>query len=350
MKIFIVGRGHYTLNFIYALDNKYEINLITTDKTDYVQYISKVKKYFLIDYNSELEYVKQIKDIASNNLVIPIGEEGIIIEKILNLHPEIDINLFCSTSKTNIKYYYHNKRNFYDLLKKLKIDYLFYENILNVEYDNYLLKPIYSRGGLKQIKINNKEEFKKLKCNNDIQKDYLVQKYIDIKSEYSVFLYANNGIIKGYLTYQTFDMISGFSTRRKIIKNDKIYDMILKIISHLSYSGFAGFDIISDGFNLYIVDFNPRIVNGISFLKSNSFDFDNNFEIYTNEMISLIPYLYKNPKKCINILNISNDMFKNFKDSIIIIFVLIYNYIVYVLIYNKNVTKLLENNIITCNN
>jgi len=352
MKIFIVGRGHYALNLIYALDNKYEINLITTDKTDYVQYISKIKNYFIIDYQSELEYVKGIKEIALNNLVIPVGEEGIIIEKIINLYPEIDINLFCSTSKTNIKYYYHNKRNFYDLLKKLNIDHLFYENILNVEYDNYLLKQIYSRGGLKQIKINNEEEFKKLKCNKNIQTDYLVQKYINITSEYSVFLYANNGIIHGYLSYQTFDMISGFSTRRKIITNNKIYDMILKIIKHISYSGFAGFDIISDGFNLYIVDFNPRIVNGISFLKMNSFDpykINNKFEIYTDEIISLIPYLYNNPKKWINILNISNDMFKNFYDSIKIIIRFLYILIIYKF-NSKNIKNLIENNLITCNN
>jgi hypothetical protein len=391
-KIWIIGRGTYALGLIYALKSNYELNLITSEYLDIAIYgTNKLNKVIYIEppkIIGEYNYVKNIMEIVGSDLIIPVGEETIIIEYILNKYPQLNnqINLFGSTISSNIKYHYHNKENFYQLIKNLNIDHIDIftldetKKLLSVGSEptgptdptyptnqtyptgKYLLKPKFSRGGLNQI-ILDKSNIDEILLNPTIPVNYIIQKYIYIKKEYSVFAIVNHGqIINNVIIYESLDMFNGFATKRKIISNNdilskQIIQIISKILKHISYSGFIGFDFIFDGNKLYPVDFNPRITNGIAFIKSDSFDpfnYENNEIIIGSDIIlSLIPYLILNKYNLLNIFFIENDLFRsrnifnNLKLCIMIIFKFIYLFVIS-LLKNKTIEDLVIDSIITC--
>jgi hypothetical protein len=80
--------------------------------------------------------------------------------------------------------------------------------------------------------------------------------------------------------YECIDMIDGFSTERIKVDIKDLFFQTQRLVQSLNYTGFLGLDFICFlGVN-YVVDFNPRITNGISLLN--------------NQMsISTIPYLSK---------------------------------------------------------
>jgi predicted ATP-grasp superfamily ATP-dependent carboligase len=83
-------------------------------------------------------------------------------------------------------------------------------------------------------------------------------------------------------------MINGYSTYRETVSFTELHTQTSTLVSKLNYSGFLGLDFIFSNNVFYMVDYNPRITNGICLL--------------TNAIsISTIPYLIKNfsPKSLI---------------------------------------------------
>lgn len=270
--IWIVGRGIYALNYIRYL--KLKINLITTDKYDFAGYSKYVKKVYYIDFDEK--YCSTIEKLVKNDMVIAIGEETLYLDEYIKKNNS-KIKLFGYNSSNSVRLQYHNKENLMNLVHKLNLPYLNTWNsgdiIDNVKMDKYILKLTNSRGGIGQkiIEINNKYI---------VPENYILQPYIQIKKDYSTFVIAKNGIIEHYVCYECIDMINGFSTERKKVNIKDLYYQTNLIVNSLNYTGFLGLDFIEYNSINYMVDFNPRITNGISLLK--------------NELsVSTLPYISK---------------------------------------------------------
>ena len=292
--IWVIGRGVYALNLIKALDSKYEINLITTDKDDFAGWSKKVNKVICKkSYKDHYDYLYlcDIYDIVQQDMIIAVGEETVILEHELNSNnePGRQANMYGHTKFNKNKKIYHDKQNFMKLLKEIKLPCLeYHENytvILKCDGD-YLLKPIYSRGGQGQKKIKfQSEEY-------TVPHNYILQKYIHDARECSTFLLADEGQIKIFLTYDVNDMVDGYGTKRSLIENNETYEYCKQIVAKLNYSGFLGMDYINNDGIWYPIDFNPRITNGIGFFKENTFDpLKMKCELDARTTISTIPYL-----------------------------------------------------------
>ena len=289
--IWVFGRGVYALNLIKALSDKYKITLVTTDETDFAKWSRKL---------SDVRYTSMNDDIyehsMENGMVIGVGEETILFEHELNKNSAENkkINMLGHSESSKFKKLYHNKANFMILLKNLNLPCLeFYKEYTPLfDYNGtYLLKPVYSRGGQGQEKL----EF----INKDfvVPPNHILQKYIHFAKECSTFLLADRGEIKIFLTYDVSAMVDGYGTKRVLIENNETYEYCNKIVSELDYSGFLGIDYISSEGIWYPIDFNPRITNGIGFFKENSFDpVMMKCELDIRDTISTIPYVLSTGK------------------------------------------------------
>jgi predicted ATP-grasp superfamily ATP-dependent carboligase len=127
---------------------------------------------------------------------------------------------------------------------------------------NFLLKLKKSRGGIGQQIIKIQSEYV-------VPDNWILQPYIKTKRDYSTFVIAKRGHIQHYVAYECIDMIDGYSTQRVKVDIGDLYFQTNQIVKSLKYTGFLGIDFIEfDGTN-YMVDFNPRITNGISLLNKN---------------------------------------------------------------------------------
>ena len=310
--LWIVGRGIYALNLIRSISDRYEINLITTDSDDFTAWSNKLNKIVYLDNPNTTtgyeDYFFEVVDITQGDLIIPVGEETIILETEKCNHPDIAVNIFGMDYEhngiQNSKQYYHNKENFMNFLHNLDIPCLKYyksNTMISNCNGNYLLKPIYSRGGQGQIyKTLVNEHY-------TVPPYYIMQKYLPSENEFSIFLLADKGAIKLFLAYKVDNMVDGYGTKRIMINNEKIYSICEIIIDKLNYSGFLGIDFLVNNHTWYPIDFNPRITNGISFLKRNSFDILNyRYEYDLQPIVSTIPYIFV----CDNVL----DVFKQKSD------------------------------------
>ena len=326
-KIWIIGRGIYAFNLIRSLNNKYIINLITTNKYDFASYSNKINKVIYIEYINEYDYINKIKEIVKDDLIIPVGEEYILLENYIN-KTGCNLNLYL-LDKQNNKYKYHNKKEFNNLLNNIGLPTLDVQEY--IDNNKYILKLIYSRGGVGNL-IKYGYEIKNIDMNN-----YLIQEYIKYEKEYSVFCIVEDGNIKSILIYEILMMFNGYSIKRKLVINDKLVEYTNKIVKNINYTGFLGLDCLLYKNEYYIVDFNPRITNGISFYLKDSLNIENKIDknkINKKKEIIISILNYK------EILKYNNDILylDDIKPFIICIIVYIYKYIYYKikkLDYNK---------------
>jgi len=315
-KIWIIGRGIYALNLIRSLDNKYIINLITSNRYDFASYSNKINKVIYIVYRNEYDYINRIIEIIKDDLIIPVGEEYILLENYIN-KTGINLNLYLLDRQNN-KYKYHNKKEFNKLLNNIELPTLDVQEY--IDNNKYILKSIYSRGGIGHL-IKYGYELKNIDINN-----YLIQKYIKYEKEYSVFCIVENGNIKSILIYEILMIFNGYSIKRKLVINDKLVEYTNKIVKQINYTGFLGLDCLLYKNEYYIVDFNPRITNGISFYLKDSFKIENKIDKIDKKKEIIISILnYK------ELLKYKNDILylDDIKPFIICIIVYICKYIYY---------------------
>lgn len=351
--VWIIGRGIYALNYIQFINND-TIYLITTDKYDFARFSNKIKMSYFVKFDDN--YCKNVIRLVGADFAIAIGEETLFFdefslrfEKYMKyarhhtsefLH---DVNLYGISSRCE-RIMYHNKYNFMNLVKKLNLPYIKTWNtgqIINTPCD-ILLKPIYGRGGkghiFKHINKTYISEITEITDQFIVPENYIAQKFIKNKADYSTFAIVSNGNITQYVAYQCMDMIDGFSTERIIVKSSKLYNYTSKIVSHIYYTGFIGLDFIKCPItgNYYVVDFNPRITNGISLLNKSQ-----------TISISTIPYLLKSftidrLKKSIKYSDVVS--IRNMLPFIVMIFTLIFNVIV-ALFMRKSPSEFIKKNI-----
>lgn len=266
--IWVVGKCIYALNYIQQSNEKY-INLITTDKNDYVCWSNRINKVYYIKYDSE--YCKKIEELVGNDLVIATGEETMVLDEYI-IKTGSNMNLFGHNPH---RITYHNKENFMKLIEDMNLPYLktWSPNDMINTSGTYILKAINSRGGIGQKIINVSDKY-------IVPENHILQPYISDKLDYSTFVIASNGEINKYVAYKCNEMMNGFSIERVVVDIKELHDMTLAIVKKLNYSGFLGLDFVNANDMYYCVDFNPRLTNGLLLLNN-------------KKSINTIPYLIK---------------------------------------------------------
>lgn len=273
--IWIVGRGIYALNYIRFLGKN--VNLITTDKYDFAGFTKYVKQVYFVNFDEK--YCLNIEKLVKNDIVVAIGEETLYLDEYIKKTGS-KINLLgydYNFHKHQSRLKYHDKANFMNLVRRLNLPCLETWNSGDVveiyKSGKYLLKLINSRGGIGQQIVTIQNTYV-------VPENYILQPYIKTKKDYSTFVIAKKGHVQHYVAYECIDMIDGFSTERVKVDIKDLFFQTNKIVETLNYTGFLGLDFIEfNGIN-YMIDFNPRITNGISLLKNNI-------------SISTLPYLSK---------------------------------------------------------
>lgn len=338
--VWIVGRGLYALNFakhIKEYNNDCIIYLLTTDPNDFAGWSNCFSQVVKIKFDP-ISYFDDVYKIVGFNFIVPVGEETLFLEHINFKHAQLGQNKlhFAYEPKLTMpkqennkniqihpKVHFHNKMNFMKLVEQTNLPLIktFYPGDImvhtmensNFKPHKYLLKPIYSRGSLGQqiVDVSIGEPY-------TVPEKYILQKFVENESEYSIFCDIINSEIDEFVCYQCTAMYKGFSTKRKLITGEicsKLVDYINILLTHIKkdfgdYNGYLGVDFIESKGIFYPTDFNPRITNGIGF-------FNNHFVKKSNEIISIVPYLSNNfgidsIKEC---FTTQNDMF-SFNDPL----------------------------------
>lgn len=333
LQIWVIGRGLYALNFAKIMKGE-NLCLLTTDPNDFAGWSNSFSKVVYLKFNP-LTYFNDVCKIVGQDIIYIIGEETLYLE----YHNKFTPKLNMKSSISKIKY--HNKANFMKLVKKSKIPlietYYPFKLIQQINTQKFLLKPIYSRGSIGQevITLNLGQQY-------IVPENYILQKYLDNKTEYSIFATIESSIILDIICYKCECMHKGFSTKRTVIGSGNIIAKLLTqrtqtLLQNMSsnYDGFIGIDFLESGGIFYPTDCNPRVTNGISFYTNPSSD----------SIISLVPYLKQNfsCSVLVECYTTTNDMFSlaDPLPGLFAIFMMIY-YVLCALCSGKNVEKYIE--------
>lgn len=168
--------------------------------------------------------------------------------------------------------------------------YQFEENIDNFKKYPYIIKWNGSKTSDKVPKIkiiNCKEEFLSFydKINSSyINNELIIQKYINIKKQYSYGAFYLNGIEQISIIVEQIRQypkgVSSYvceSNEKKI--NRKLTSFSKKILKKFNYQGFIELEyIISENNNIYVIDINPRTWGWISIFSKRYQNFSKIFE------------------------------------------------------------------------
>jgi predicted ATP-grasp superfamily ATP-dependent carboligase len=275
--IMVVGRGVYALRLIRLLSRTFKgsVVLATTSKTDFTAGSKYVTEVFMLPKpldkpNGEDAYIDGLVRIARQItpfIIFPAIEETFYLSKHKSKFPT-----YCFIFNSDIKTLelLHNKYEFIRLVKELGLTHPQTSLLCDPEADSMIdsmaiLKPIYSRGGLDNVIF---------KPGDTITVDptkYIIQEHLGFDTDqnhYSVFGICLKGEVIALCTYQCKFATNGFSAYRTHVETPTEVDhMIKSIVGHTKYTGFMGLDLIKKDSKYYPLECNPRLTNGIGFMK-----------------------------------------------------------------------------------
>lgn len=315
MNILITGpRSPYTLHLARIL-GKSNFNIYTVDsiennlckKSKYVKrnFLSPKPKQETLDY---IDFLKEIIEEYNIDFLIPTCEEVYYISKYMN---ELKCEVF--TSNIDILTTLHSKYKFIELLNELNINspetLLIYDKKELYPYiinkDKFVLKPEYSRFASKTI-INNKNPQIISKINIDKDNKWVLQEFIK-GPQYCSYSLVRNGVITAHCNYPSKYFAGiGSTIYFESVKEEKIFEIVSKIVKKLNYTGQISFDFIKSEENnlFYPIECNPRTTSGITLFNENdnignAFLKDNIFIESKSDipkMYSIAMILYELPK------------------------------------------------------
>lgn len=216
-----------TVSFLNEQIIKNDIGILLPVNFDMIRFISKHESSF--DLNGHKIQVSSVKnlDIANNKW---------LLAKFL-----IQNNL--PVPKT----FYLKNGNFNEFSK--------------LEYP-VILKPLSNWNGNGIIKVENRDELNNTFNKICIEKEYIIQKYID-GIDYCVNVICEKGELRAYTMQKgILPNSSPFQSHlgSEFLFDKKLYDMIKRIMQKLEWSGVANFDIrYNESENqFYIIEINPR--------------------------------------------------------------------------------------------
>jgi predicted ATP-grasp superfamily ATP-dependent carboligase len=296
MNILITGaRSPYTLHLSRLLA-KFDNNIYTVDsiENNLCKNSKYVKKNFLSPKPRQetKDYIFFLKKIISDNdikLLIPTCEEVYYVSKYVN---ELPCEVF--TSNIDTLTILHSKYKFIKLLNDLNIKAPkttlitnkneLYSHLTN--QNKFVLKPEYSRFASKTI-INNKTPQVISKININNENKWVFQEFIK-GQQYCSYSLVRNGVITAHCNY-TSKYFAGIGSTIyfESIKEDKILEIVSKIVKKLNYTGQISFDFIKSQENntFYPIECNPRTTSGITLFTSE----DDIFSAFIKENIFIEP-------------------------------------------------------------
>lgn len=134
----------------------------------------------------------------------------------------------------------------------------FYDELANIEYP-IILKPRRGSASKGIIVCRNSDDIP-----SDKLDDYLIQKYIENHTEYSVDCYvSNDGCILSIVPRIRLETLGGEAVCSMTVCDELIIEQSRKILSQGKFRGPITIQFLKDKDNLYVMEINPRLGGGV---------------------------------------------------------------------------------------
>lgn len=309
-----------SVGLIDFLAENFELFGVDIREPNLCQSIDKVKKYYIISSTNLGErlviedYLKIINEVKPDWIISGPEEEILILAKNKNIFDKYNVKLFHpSYSTLEIISDKYKSYSFFKEHMNIPDTWLLEETDLSVFNENeyYILKPRFGRGSSNIYKIKGRD-IKFLKYTSLVNKNFIIQKYID-GVEYTVDVLCDmNGKILNIVTRERLIVDSGISIIARTVKDHFIPNYIQKLTDLIQFKGMFCVQFIKKFDTYYLTDINPRFGGGsilslysVNSLKNNLIsllkgDFDNlvynNINDYQEHL--LLRY-YKDIIKCL---------------------------------------------------
>lgn len=243
---------------------------------------------------NEEEYILKILEVIEEekvDLFIPAWEDALVVSKNLQRFKKG----VAFTSSYDLVHSLHNKWEFSNLIQKLGFHTpktMFIkskEDLSKVPFENFYLKPSYTRGSEHAFYIKDKAT---LLAKKKLPKfPILAQEKLD-GDQFCTYTVCHNGKITAHATYplhyQKFDKTKTrghYCLSFEDAKHDSIFAFVKKFAEMTGYTGSLAFDIFEKDGKLSILECNPRLTSGVTLLTDNLSLADAYLNPFNNEPI-----------------------------------------------------------------
>lgn len=286
--------GLFFFDFVKCLknQNKIKFKIIGMDKDPKAYGKVLVDKFYKLDnINTELKFYNFIKKIIKKEkieIIIPLSDNEIRFfnkfkNSLKNLFPNLKFSFFEN------KYFdiFLSKKNFFNFCKDNNISIgkfsiiSHFNNLKSKIVDNkkYILKSTTDSGSKNVFLINQKLKKPKKILNDrncyetnlihlkkfyDPKKKYILSDYYD-GNGYDVDCFSVKGRVKELLIRKRlmYNKFMYYSPGHKIVKNNKIKNLILKFIKLSNYTGISDFDIVESNNKYILIDTSCRFSGSV---------------------------------------------------------------------------------------
>lgn len=214
-------------------------------------------------------FIDQLIEIVKKeeiNLVIPTFEEIFCFSRDFHRFPK-ECKTFCSSYKTldllHNKWLFNQKLHQIGLTAPQSFLIRSSEDLseISLKYP-FILKPCYSRGAQKILKVSSKQQLNSVYIDPD--NPWVAQEFLKGK-KFCSYSISHKGKLNAHVTYPLQFSIDGSSCLNfEAIQHSKIQTWIKEFVEKERFTGQIGFDFIesSDG-RLYPIECNPRSTSGL---------------------------------------------------------------------------------------
>lgn len=259
-----------SVGLIDFLSENFEMFGVDIREPNLCQSFDKVKKYYVIssaNLGEKLvieDFLKIINEIKPDWIISGPEEEILILAKNENILDKYNVKLF--HPKYSTLEIISDKYKSYSLLNKnlnFPDTWLLEEADLSMfdENEDYILKPRFGRGSSNIYKIKGKD-IKFLKYTSLLNKNFIIQKYIDGVEYTADVLCDMDGRILNIVTRERLMVDSGISIISKTVKDYFIPNYIQKLTDLIPFRGMFCVQFIKRFNKYYLTDINPRFGGG----------------------------------------------------------------------------------------
>lgn len=246
-------------------------SVIATDCSELAPALYDADKHYIVPRIDEDGYIEEILEICKKNKVKAVIS---LIDPELNLLAEhyddfLSIGTTPILSSSEVIELCFDKFKMYEYLIQNDIptvkSYIDKEKFyidLNKGFINYpvFVKPVKGSASLNISKVNKKEELEVLYSKHD---NLMIQEYM-AGSEYGADVYIDmiSGDLVSVFIKEKLNMRAGETDKSISIKDEKIVDLIIKLVEIIEFKGILDIDMFKVNDEYYISEVNPRFGGG----------------------------------------------------------------------------------------